>query len=1009
MEKSAAELIASLDETLWRKGLSLLTEERTEHSFNLIYGILQDRLWKKRESAAQALIAWGNSVVPYILAKFPSPKNLDQLYWSLNILGHFDDPAAKEKILEHLRSSNPEIRGYAVRAISIKPSKENARQLFPLLNDSNWGVRKLVFSHLLSFGEILLDDIRNLLIQSKDDPIHSLVALFVKIGREKISEDLKVFFSEGSFSFKYSIILALGEDDSPSSIDFLTRALSDSSFIIRKKAAEILTGFGTKVFDRLSMWFGKGDLVMKNQIIGILVDIFGERALPILRRLLTSPEEEIRIMAIEHLTKIPSDDASKLILKCFGDPKRIVADYASDCLARKEKLNFDLLLENLRTDDENIRFLVIKTIGSIGGIALNPILRILREGTKEEKLFLLGVLQKITPNEIIIDTLISLLNDENWPIRNGAATCLKSYGEKAVGAVVKVLNSPSEDVQFWARKVLLSMGGNAIKTLREILEEGSNLPLIPHIIAALLAMDHPEAVPAVLGFIENHDDLQIQSVFEAISEISSREVVENLLNLLSHPDDRIVGWLSNLLRKIRNSNLRRIVLLGVNHSDERARFFVLDAISYWNSLSEQEVKVILRQVNLEKIPKNIECLFKILAKVPSQSVIESLKEFLRHCDPNLMLDLMLILASSENSEFETMLADLLSIRSEVIRIEDVERVGKILGLIFKSRPEGILQGLSSTNMVFRLCCVVALEQIRENRVAFALMENLNIHDDPAIVKRAAKILVNYFFSEDFRLRGAVMDFFLNLGKIIVEPLSEVLPNIENEIERKSIIDLIESVGGKVEDKFLRKKGEKKVILSDSRLDDVLERRKKAMEELEKYDQIIQATHTQNLTIMFTDVKGYTAFSSKASLSEVMGMLKEHDDLLIPIIEKHSGKLLKKIGDAFLVIFEKENDSLLAAIEIQRKLKEHNTEVPEDRRLGIRIAINSGPVVRRENDVFGETVNLASRLEGVADAEEIVISESVLEKINRQVFDISEYGVHQLKGIDKPVKVYKVAW
>ena len=101
--------------------------------------------------------------------------------------------------------------------------------------------------------------------------------------------------------------------------------------------------------------------------------------------------------------------------------------------------------------------------------------------------------------------------------------------------------------------------------------------------------------------------------------------------------------------------------------------------------------------------------------------------------------------------------------------------------------------------------------------------------------------------------------------------------------------------------------------------------------------------------------------------------------------------------------------MLTAIEIQRKLKEYNNDSSDERKLAVRVAINTGPVIRRENDVFGDAVNLASRLEGVADAEEIVISEFTFEKIDRQIFDISDFGSHQLKGIEHPVHAYKIKW
>ncbi|RCK78303.1 MAG: Adenylate cyclase [Candidatus Ozemobacter sibiricus] len=1007
MEKSPYELVQSFDENLWRQGLSALLVEHTQPALDALLRLLSDKAWRKREAAAKTLIEWGPEVIPAVVERL-SIQNLDECYWLTHVLGHFDDPVGQEKIRELLANPDPEIRSYAVRAMSISATPAHAQILLPMLNDSNWAVRRLVFERLLSFGKTILPQL-TAKVRAETEPNHSIIALYVKIGGNEIAKDLGELYQNGSFAMRYSIITALGESDSPMAVDFLINGLSDPSWVIRKRAAELLTSLGPKIFDRLSAWFPRGDSVMKHQIVSIIVTLLGERTIPLLRRLLASEDQEYRILAVESLSRLPGDEPCRLLIKCLTDPFRIVSDFASECLARKTNLNLDLLLEHLETTDENLRFLVIRTIGSIGGIALNPIIRILEEGNKQERLFLLGVLQKITPTEKLIGVLIQLLGDPSWPIRNAAANCLKSYGAAAVSAVVTVLNSPNEDVQFWSRRVLLGMGPAAVAALTEILDLGTDGALIPHIIAALLAMDHADAVPAVLKFLQANDDNRIQSIFQGIKEISSREVVETILNLISHPDERAARWLASLLGKVRKPPLRRLVLLGLNHTKDQCRLFVAEAIQAWDDLPEADLKAVVRQLEVERNPRNLCAIARILARFSTPASVNATKEFLKSCDPDLMLDMMLELAQSDRPLFGPVLAELLKTRSEVIRIEDTERVGKILGLIYRSRPEGILQGLQSPTMAFRLCCIVAIEQIKDKRVAFALMDNLNPHDDPLIIKRAVKILAPYFFSEDFRLKGAVTDYLLALGPIITDPLLEMAGEIENEIDRKGIVDLVESVGGQVDPTLIRKKGEARPLLSDDHLDQVLEKRKRAMEELQKYDKIIQQTHTQELTIMFTDVKGYTAFSSKASLSEVMAMLKQHDEILVPIIEKHEGKTVKKIGDAFLVAFEQATKGVLAAMEIQRRLKEYNLTVDEDRRLGLRIALNTGPVIRREGDVFGDTVNIASRLEGIADANEIVISEQTANQIDPSVFELIPFGEHTLKGIDKPIRAYKVNW
>lgn len=1008
MSRSPQELIKSTDESLWREGLGALLIEHSRESATAIISMLCDQAWHKREAAAKALLEWGPEISELLLENL-NENNQDQFYWLLHVLGQLGNESSLAAVKQILHHRESELRGYAVRAIATHKTIENARTLYPLLNDPNWAIRKLVFEQLLSFGEEILDDLRKIINTPSKVPNHSVIALFVKIGHDNIIEELRKIYLEGSFALRYSIVSSLGELGTALAIDFLINSLSDGSWAIRQLAAEQLVKLGAKVFEKLTAAFSRSDSLIRYDIIKILVELLGEKAMPLIQRLLTASDQEHKLLAIENLTRLKSDEATSTLLKCLADPDRIVSDYAADCLAEKANLNIELLLQHLSTNDENFRFQIIKIIGSIGGMALAPIIKILESGNKQERLFLLGVLQKIAPHPQLIEVLIRLLGDANWPVRNAAANCLVNYGEASVTAIVKALNDSSDDIQFWSRKALVMIGPKAVITLKTILEENTDPGIMPHIISALLSMNHPEAVPAVTRFLETSDEFRIEAVMSSVPSISSKDVVNTILNLLTHPEEKVCRWLAYMLRKADANVLRRTVFLGFSHSNEMVRYYVAEAVSGWKNLSENDIKVISRQLQVEKSLKNLRAMVQILAKYPYPSAIQSLQEYLTACPPSTMLDLMLVVAAQKQHDYLQMLDQLLNQRSEVITIDDVDRVGNILGHVYQNHPEGLVQGLTSPSKAYRLCCIIALDSIDDRRIAFSIMETLLPDEEVDVISRAVKTLARYFFHDDFRLKGAITDFFLSLGKVITEPLCEYIEELENEIDRKSLVDMIESVGGTVDPELLRPKGEAKVVLSDNHLDEVLEKRRQALEELEKYDELIKTTHTLDLSVMFTDVKGYTAFSAKASLSEVMSMLKQHDEILKPVFEKYSGDVLKKIGDAFLVVFENHNNAILAAIEIQRKLKAFNASVVEERRLAIRIAINSGSVIRTENDVLGDTVNLASRLEGVGDAFEIIISEYTLQRINRQIFEIDAHGEHVLKGIDKPVKAFRVKW
>ena len=165
--------------------------------------------------------------------------------------------------------------------------------------------------------------------------------------------------------------------------------------------------------------------------------------------------------------------------------------------------------------------------------------------------------------------------------------------------------------------------------------------------------------------------------------------------------------------------------------------------------------------------------------------------------------------------------------------------------------------------------------------------------------------------------------------------------------------------------------------------------------------------SKNLTIMFTDIKGFTQRTSQQSRSATIELLRQHNDLLIPLFESRGGKIIKTIGDAFLVVFESPTNAVLTGIMLQEKLKEHNLISNSNDKLEVRVAINTGEVSLVENDVFGEPVNIASRLEGVSEANEIYFTEATYLAMNKAEVPTTEIGYRHFKGIPDKIKIFKV--
>lgn len=165
--------------------------------------------------------------------------------------------------------------------------------------------------------------------------------------------------------------------------------------------------------------------------------------------------------------------------------------------------------------------------------------------------------------------------------------------------------------------------------------------------------------------------------------------------------------------------------------------------------------------------------------------------------------------------------------------------------------------------------------------------------------------------------------------------------------------------------------------------------------------------TANLAIVFTDIKGFTERTSRQTLEQNQRLLQVHGSLLTPLFRAFGGKVVKSIGDAFLVTFESPTQAVLAGVAIQDRLWAHNRQASDAERLDVRVAINVGEVRVEGGDVFGEPVNIAARVEGIAEAGEVFFTEAVYLAMNKAEVPAEEVGVYELKGIPGKVRVFRV--
>lgn len=160
-------------------------------------------------------------------------------------------------------------------------------------------------------------------------------------------------------------------------------------------------------------------------------------------------------------------------------------------------------------------------------------------------------------------------------------------------------------------------------------------------------------------------------------------------------------------------------------------------------------------------------------------------------------------------------------------------------------------------------------------------------------------------------------------------------------------------------------------------------------------------------VLHADVKGYSRLMGDDEVATVR-TLTEYRDVLRERVTAHGGRIVDTAGDGFLVDFPSVMDALDCALDFQKDIKNRNCELPENRRLEFRIGIDVGEVIEQGDKIFGDGVNTAARLEGLAEAGGICISGNAYEQVKKRLSLTYEYlGEKTLKNIGEPVRVYRV--
>lgn len=173
------------------------------------------------------------------------------------------------------------------------------------------------------------------------------------------------------------------------------------------------------------------------------------------------------------------------------------------------------------------------------------------------------------------------------------------------------------------------------------------------------------------------------------------------------------------------------------------------------------------------------------------------------------------------------------------------------------------------------------------------------------------------------------------------------------------------------------------------------------------DELLSRAERRLMAVMAADLVGYSRLMEKNE-AETLERLKAARDVIDTIIEENNGAIITTAGDSIVAAFPSALSAIDCAVQIQKFMLTHNADRPDDDRLMFRIGMNVGDVIIDNGDIFGDTVNIAARLEGIAEPGGICVSRSVRDHIRKQrKLKFEDAGFQQVKNISRPISTFLV--
>lgn len=592
-------------------------------------------------------------------------------------------------------------------------------------------------------------------------------------------------FNKSDKERKIDLLIRIAANKNEKVLNFLVNCLGDEHWIIRKTASELIEKYGQQATFALSNAITSYNEDIQHWSLKILSNI-GEKAMPALLRSIKSSNEEIRYFACNALAKCRAPQGVTALIKTLGDERWRVRKAASDALIQYGDVVAAPLQKVLKeTEDEDIRFWTIKTLGRLGAQAQKFLLEALKHGDKKLRYVIAAALGE-SGDKRVIKVLIESLADTDWTIRKSATMALSEIGENAVELMIEYLRGSNEEIREGCLRALVKTGDAGLRKLFEeiikmdddhrylvrnsIVKIGTRVvePLMrlfrvdnPEIVSfaasALGEIGNPRAIPVLIPGLSHLDWGVRRSCAYALGEIGEPSV-EQLSQALKSKNDDVRYWVTRILESIGEPGVPCLIS-ALNDPNREIRYFAAKALK--TSFNPKVARSLINSLDDESWG---------VRKAAAESICNL---------ANLQVSDLIRHIASDNQN---------------IRYWIREIIQKIGNRIIEPLIEAMMKG----DAELRLCAAHAAGLISNSKLTEPLL--IALRDDSEWVrtyaaislgktgdKRAIIPLIRSFSDRNTEIHRSIIDAFQSLGKDVYTELKKCIENPEPRLRSNAAI------------------------------------------------------------------------------------------------------------------------------------------------------------------------------------------------------------------------------